>query len=297
MKKTFKAIIAATVILLLPLFSRAGYRARISQNDTTTLKIDAQKAKDAGDPEAMDKAISSYIAELDGHYTRAQIVFLKQFATSTRSEAFRFFLTNQELIDKMAGKDFAENQIESLIHKEFLKRLTTGDVPDPDWKQLEDQMKPFGKPGQHILARTKWSFYYHKKDWNKFLTCLADYKNQYPDRAERHMNDDLWDFYEATSDKRLLKKAAEIEKWLIDSKAIMFKIDIPTYMDTYACILYRAGKRKEALIWMQKAVDELQKLPSDETNPDVVTSIQADLKKMQNNEPTWPENNDASKKG
>jgi len=55
---------------------------------------------------------------------------------------------------------------------------------------------------------------------------------------------------------------------------------VPAFMDTYANILYKMGKKDDALTWEQKAVD------NSATN-DEKAGYQATIDKMKKGEKTW----------
>lgn len=83
------------------------------------------------------------------------------------------------------------------------------------------------------------------------------------------LNNAAWEFYNMTRDTVYLKKALEWSK-----RSLEYREDGAS-MDTYAHLLYRLGRKPEALEWQQKAVriEEERKSP-------MVSSLQKSLDKM-----------------
>ena len=83
------------------------------------------------------------------------------------------------------------------------------------------------------------------------------------------LNQAAWEFQEMTRDSVYLNKALTWSK-----RSLEYRED-GSLMDTYAHILYRLGRKEEALEWQQKAVKKEK-----ERNTPIVTSLEESLKKM-----------------
>ncbi|GAB3797705.1 hypothetical protein GCM10028819_17270 [Spirosoma humi] len=83
------------------------------------------------------------------------------------------------------------------------------------------------------------------------------------------LNQAAWEFQEMTRDSIYLNKALTWSK-----RSLEYRED-GSLMDTYAHILYRLGRKAEALEWQQKAVRKEK-----ERNSPMVTSLEESLKKM-----------------
>lgn len=84
------------------------------------------------------------------------------------------------------------------------------------------------------------------------------------------LNQAAWEFYEMTRDTVYLNKALQWSK-----RTLEYRED-PSSMDTYAHILYRLGRKEEALTWQEKAV----KLERERNSP-LLKGLQTSLDKMQ----------------
>ncbi len=86
------------------------------------------------------------------------------------------------------------------------------------------------------------------------------------------LNQAAMDFQELTRDSTYLNKALSWSK-----RTLEYRED-GGLMDTYARVLYRLGRKEEALIWQAKAVKKEK-----ERNSPMVASLEATLKKMKDN--------------
>ncbi|MBO0938953.1 hypothetical protein J2I47_20540 [Fibrella sp. HMF5335] len=84
------------------------------------------------------------------------------------------------------------------------------------------------------------------------------------------LNTGAWDFYQMTRDTTYLKKALTWSK-----RSLEFREE-PSLMDTYAHLLYRLGRKEEALDWQEKAV----KAEQARTGSPLAASLETSLRKM-----------------
>ncbi|CCH56508.1 hypothetical protein BN8_05853 [Fibrisoma limi BUZ 3] len=100
-------------------------------------------------------------------------------------------------------------------------------------------------------------------------TMVSFMANPNTQRFVSALNQAAWDFYEMTREPRYLEKALEWSK-----RTLEYREDA-SFMDTYAHILYRLGRKQEALEWQEKAVKREQEMSSP-----LLSSIQESLRKM-----------------
>jgi tetratricopeptide (TPR) repeat protein len=84
------------------------------------------------------------------------------------------------------------------------------------------------------------------------------------------LNQAAWDFQALTRDSTHLQKALSWSK-----RSLEYRED-GSLLDTYAHILYRLGRKDEALTWQRKAINKEK-----ERNSPFVATLEATLKKMQ----------------
>lgn len=101
------------------------------------------------------------------------------------------------------------------------------------------------------------------------MGSMAFMANPNTQRYVSALNQAAWEFYEMTRDPTYLSKALEWSK-----RTLEYRED-GSSMDTYAHLLYRLGRKQEALDWQEKAVKKEQ-----ERNSPLTTSLQESLRKM-----------------
>ncbi|OQP67823.1 hypothetical protein A4R26_32660 [Niastella populi] len=247
-----------------------------------------------------DKAMAialKYIKELPEAklFTRDNIEFVGEFIRNTKSLPFKIFYENSEKINaKMNDKDYVQNTITPTIMREMFfiplgipARDTVrkgGIVHQPDWGSLLATISTRFNSyyADRITMDAKVWWYSMTKNWEEYskaqikkIDATYTKKDLNDPGVCWNLNNDCWYTFEKATDTAILKRLAY---WMEES----FRHDLAgatfyTYMDTYANILYKLGKREIALVWQERAA---KLRPED---PEIV----GNLNKMKNNEPTW----------
>ncbi|MBO9573817.1 MAG: hypothetical protein J7497_16645, partial [Chitinophagaceae bacterium] len=118
-------------------------------------------------------------------------------------------------------------------------------------------------------------YYMDAKDWINFGKYYKKYFELavLNDRSYLHINNISWNVVEHVTDTAVLATAVNTMKYDIER---FDGNDYPS-IDTYANLLYKIGRREEAIQWEEKAV----KLSNNDK------SYMETLEKMKNNQPTW----------
>lgn len=153
---------------------------------------------------------------------------------------------------------------------------------NPDWNRilpLIDKLK-LGRNAEFIVGSTV--VYYrnnYKTEGCKNMVAAATYyADSFPTFLDaRTLNSWAWEIFKFSNDKDELNKALAWSK-----RSNELDTNLPELIDTYANLLYKLGRVKEAISWQEKAVQQLaisgRKFPA----------INEGLEKMKRGEPTWP---------
>jgi tetratricopeptide (TPR) repeat protein len=111
-------------------------------------------------------------------------------------------------------------------------------------------------------------------DFNRWVDLKTELNTKYPDFIESDftLNNDAWLVFENSADKKQLNAALSWSK-----KAITIRQESGNWLDTYANLLYKLGRKKEAIEHQEKA---LQLEPEND-------NIKINLAKMKKSEKTW----------
>ncbi|NSL90760.1 hypothetical protein ECE50_028310 [Chitinophaga sp. Mgbs1] len=95
------------------------------------------------------------------------------------------------------------------------------------------------------------------------------------------LNNMLYEVFFFYGNEIAIKKGIEWMKEIL----ISYPED-PSYIDTYASLLFKQGEKEEAIKWEQKAIDIL----SLKNEQEEVQRYMKKLEKMKSNQPTWIKN-------
>lgn len=133
------------------------------------------------------------------------------------------------------------------------------------------------KNADEMIAKGKVAYYQNTKDWTGFQSEVVSFMNKYGIKATpAELNSYAWTVFENCKDMNCVTEALD---W---SKRSFADNKNPMFMDTYANILHKLGKTKEAIEIQGQAIA----LTTDAASK---KSLQETLEKMKKGEKTWSE--------
>lgn len=242
-------------------------------NTPEDLRKAALAAKDAGDMQNGSTIFNEYLATQSNLYTKTNIELLYSFTSSSKDKGFPIFLNESKKADAVLGEGKAMERVKYIVsNEEIYSKMFARDATG-DWAPVEASMKQkYPKLADELLAQTKAQYYMYKKDWPNFQTQVVAYMKKYGQKASpEELNQFAWTVFENCPDMSCVKEALEWSKRSLEGK------ENPMFMDTYANILYRLGRKDEAIAMQEKAV----KLSNGDKD------LTATLDKMKAGEKTW----------
>lgn len=250
---------------------------KTGQKDAAFLRNLSLVSLDAYDMKNASLLSNEYLATQTDLFTKENIAFIDKFTSKSSDKGFALMLENTEKINAAIGKGKAEQKIMSIITQEdiypvILKRNATA---APDFAMLAVNLaKKYPKYAEELTAKSKVIYYQFKGEWNNFQTEILSFMNKYGKKADpNELNSYAWTIFENCKDMTCVAEALEWSKRSIKDK------ENPMFMDTYANILHKLGKTKEAINWEEKALALA-------TEGDKKT-YQETLDKMKKGEKTW----------
>lgn len=199
---------------------------------------------------------------------RAEVIKLLPFATSSSSDAgFNFFLNNSNAADSVLGKGASESIVKSIIlNEKIYPKLRTspqqkngviivssGAVKkDVDWSTIEkDLVSTYPQYSAELMLTAKKMYYTWTEESAKYCEVFNEYLSKYPEKVSKYeLNDVAWRIFQKSKDPKSLEYALAWSKKTLEgssAKEVMF-------MDTYANLLYKTGKKQEAITLEAEAV-------------------------------------------
>lgn len=226
--------------------------------DSAFLHQLTKASMNAYDLENQSKVANDYLATQHNLYTADNLMLLRDVTQSSSDKGFQILLNNEAKVDSILGKGTADAIIQNIvIGEELYPKMRSQnvkspkDLTEPDWTAYDKDLGlKYPAQSASLSAYSKVVFYMTKGDWDKFGPAVVDYMKSYGENTgEEALNNFAWNVFLNCSDEACLQNA------LLWSKRSFEKKDNPAFMDTYANILYRLGKKDEAITWEQKAMN------------------------------------------
>ena len=250
-------------------------------------------ANDAYESEFVPVVARDYFSTVTD-LNKPEIIKLLPYATSKTSDAgFAFFMNNPAAADSILGKGTSARTVKSIIfNEEVVPQLRSGETKqqgamlfytgelknDVNWPQLKKNLESkYPQFSDVLYLRSRKSYFEWKKDLPNFALAMDEYITKFPDELNKYeLNNSAWWLFEKSDDPEALKSALAWSKKTLEgetAKEVMF-------MDTYANLLYKTGKKQEALALETEAV----KLSGEKDENGDLHKV---LSKMKRGEKTW----------
>ena len=228
------------------------------------------------DKASAEKFTKEYLSTQTDLFSNNNMLFISQTTFSTRDTGYTLILNNKKRFDSIVGKDKITNVLRraSFQYAFSVIKPTWGEA---EWNAYGDTLREqFPSFAEDQLLTLKGMFYQHKKDWEGYAKAVEEYAaSNYP--LPTRLNQCAWTIFSQCNNIQILKKALQ---WSKQSFISQKDID-PNYMNTYANLLYKTGKKSEALKWELKAQKIAVKNGEDKDWGDDV------INKIKKGEKTW----------
>lgn len=212
-------------------------------------------------------------------YTKDNLDFIAQNLGNENSKAFSFFLKRSEKINAVLGDYASQNKVINLIEVNYLPGEESWRTVKPDWDRIEKRIrKRFGVIGLEAVLGRRMVYHWEMEDnWDDYAKYYTLYFQRALRHSKYHVNNFSWSIFEHINDSKTLAFACNvvmryaIEEWYEND---------PVAWDTYANLLYKTGKRDQAIEWEEKAV----KMKIGQSDEKLYTDA---LDKMKRGLPTW----------
>lgn len=246
------------------------------QKDEALLRNLAMAAQAAYDPENAAKISDEYVATQKDLYNEENLNFLKSFTTKSSDRGFEIMLNEADKVDAILGPGTSASVVHPVImQEEVYSHFSREPGAKPDWDKMQAGLsRKYPAHAEEALAQGKVIWYQFARDWDQYQTAIVDYMNKYGDNiSPGELNNYAWTVFQNCPDMKCVSQALE---W---SKRSFKDEQNSMYIDTYANILYKLGRKDEAITWEQKA---LELAPESEKQ-----GYRDTIDKMKNDEKTW----------
>ena len=184
-------------------------------------------------------------------YTKDNLDFLKQVTQKSTDRGFDIMLNHADKVDAVLGKGTAESIAQSIIMREEVFKNFPNDLKNnPDWQKIDSNLTTkYPAQAPEVISKAKVLWYQHAADWNDYQNAIVDYMTKYGANASsEELNNYAWTVFQNCPDMKCVAEALEWSKRSFDGN------NTPGFIDTYANILYKLGRKDEAIKWETKAM-------------------------------------------
>jgi thioredoxin-related protein len=218
------------------------------RRDSGFLRQLALQAHDAYDLPTGKKVAKSYLAGQNNLFTPAALNLINTYTTRSTDEYFGFVAEHAAEINQVLGAGHAENKVRTIFLQEG--RFYSRDKSGPDWADVQKKIAArLPNEAEEITMHIKVNVYNIKRDWPNFEKAIVAYMKKYSHLMnDEDLNSLAWNVFEHCSDMTCVSQILDWSKQLEHAKE-------PAYLDTYANLLYKLGKKDAAIALEQKALD------------------------------------------
>ena len=241
----------------------------------------AKAAQDAYDKTFIPVITKEYLATQTDLTTEDNIKLLADATESTKDAGFKVFLNNAEKADKVLGRPgMSAGIVKNALNRELLypALYPKGSKPtdEPNWEAGRAALKDYPQFADEMIYTTQARHYQRNENWPKFKDAIVGYVGKAGGKVSANeLNSFAWAIFENCDDAACI---AEALKW---SKQSVGSPKNPMFLDTYANLLYKSGKKDEAIKAQEEAIAIVKGGKED------ASEYEATLAKMKKGEKTW----------
>lgn len=267
-----------SVNLLAPGSSNVNYVELINwlksgQCDSAKLRSLLIMATNRKDTSIITFALAKYLNIIRNPFTETNAKLIFKCTVKMDDYGFSLIFNNMDGFNNVMGENASEHLLMRIISKEAIDPYLKDTAIN--WTFIEQSIVPkYGDIARERLLSTKVVYYLDKKDWKNYGKYYKMYfdKVLLTQRNNLHINNVTWPVFLNIDDKEVLNTAIKIMQYDIEN----IEPQEPDAIDTYANLLYKVGRKREALAWQFKAMS----LSTDPT-------FKSTYDRMKKNEITW----------
>jgi thioredoxin-related protein len=266
-------------------------------------------AKRLGDREMVDLLTNDYLNYLKSiknkySYTKENLIFISDIVNSKSTFFYLFYPSGKTVDSIMNNSSFSERIVDRIIQQEIVYPLTKirtnwnlglldgGKIVDgttqPNWRLLYRRIKrEYNSEFAHRNVKaSQIAWYEANEDWAKYSSCFIKFVKKYGIDTSNTIldaviNNFAWNAIFLHSSKyNEIKFAAKCMEGVITRN----RFNPPCIpIDTYANLLYKIGKRENALYWECEAL----RIAEERHIKKQIEVYESCIDKIQREQPTW----------
>lgn len=182
-------------------------------------------------------------------------LIIRDFGVDYKSPVFQYLLKSREEFCELHNAD-SVNIVCLSPYVNLVNKYIFGKVPDTTgYKNIRAELIALKLPStERFILGMDLSFYGITQNWQQFSKIAVLHIEGYHYDSPEEINNIAYTFYEHINDTVLLKKAL-----LWSECSLEIRPNFHYYVDTYACLLFKLGRKAEAEAMEEKAVELAKK--------------------------------------
>ena len=186
---------------------------------------------------------AEYLATQNDLSTRANLEFLYRYTENTEGKMFEDFMKQRANMEEAFGERAIQQKTEMMMQQTLY-----GENPPSEAEARSLFMKLDPENVEQSMAKYQMNQFRMQDDYAGYADAAKKYYKKYPARDANELNNAAWSIYEASDDKKTLKRGLKLG---LQSTAL----SMDSYnADTVAALYYKLGKKKKAMEWADKAI-------------------------------------------
>ncbi len=203
-----------------------------------------------------NEAVSQYflLQKEDDLISEKNWAMIKEQTTSIDSKEYAYLTKNKNKFELLYGKNDVLSKIDNIHSQTLIAIIKEKPFNEKKYSITKNKIKEtnIGNTTQ-LIFESDLKLAQKNKNWKTYADLAIANVDTYYLKNSNELNSIAWVFYESVTDNISLLKA---ELW---SKKSTELDENYGNLDTYACLLYKIGKKNEALAAANKAIDFAKK--------------------------------------
>lgn len=204
---------------------------------------------------ACDRACVDFSTELNAYFaglepdkftTEKNLELLFNYVEDVSNPAFKAMVKSPDAYYERAGKEKVNAKIQNTYDMAISIAIRKKDLKQKD--VLLAEVAGFPEVSRYLTLSSQMAVAEQNNDMPVYLRTSSEFVNSYLSESPDALNHFAWNYYERTSEKNYLQTA---EQWA--RKAVSIKNNY-AFNDTHAAVLYKLGRKEEALAAANKAI-------------------------------------------
>lgn len=225
-----------------------------SKKTDATFLLNYMDALDRGCLPADDVLKDYFATQKEENFTNRQNwTAIYNYTNDYNSKEFAYLLKNIDAYKKLYTADSVNQKVKGVLIQSGYRAVFKRDgVSDAGYNTYVSEMRGLNNGiADQAVFNISLAYYENKKDWATYSKIFAEQADKYLKEPEE-INNVSWNLYENSDNKNALLKAEFLMSKIVEGSEWFV-------YDTYAAVLYKLKKKKEAKAAAEKAIEMAKK--------------------------------------